>query len=461
LGVLGITALLYLGVELCFWVFYDPALDLYPGFSEEVARMNYALYEFDPVLIRRMPPHLDTVHPKSLTPMRTNSLGYRGPEFSIDKPPGRFRILFMGDSCVYGFGLREEDSIPRQVERLLAARGLGEGLDVINLAVPGYTSFQGRRQAENLFDRMKPDAVVIGFGFNDSTVRNHSEAEVQASLSGGGPQGLSRILGYSPLFEFIQIKFRKAVTKSNIGVDSLVIDKEKGPVSRVPLTAYEENIRAIIDTAERVGARCVLLDINLANFHGLDRLAGIAREQGLDFVHARSVLEQAAPPEPYVPVGKREAGRAFAIQVGFPKEAVERAGQPFLARVPLGQVRYPISEVPLQDDGEGGDLKAEDGIFTALLEDPGRRDFEFSPAFDLMKVGINEEAFLNYTTFYRLPDPRSLEPNTLYRSPVIRFRRPTFKAYLVHFDLVHPNKAGTDLISRALLPALERLVRER
>ena len=119
LGALGVTFLLYLGVELCVAWFYDPALDLYPGFSEEIARMNYALYEYDPVLIRKMPPFLDTEHPKSKTPMRTNSRGFRGPEFRFEKPAGVFRIVFMGDSCVYGFGLEERASIPRRVEALL------------------------------------------------------------------------------------------------------------------------------------------------------------------------------------------------------------------------------------------------------------------------------------------------------------------------------------------------------
>jgi lysophospholipase L1-like esterase len=462
LGALGVTVLLYLAVELCVSWLYDPALDLYPGFSEEIARMNYALYAYDPDLIRRMPPHLDTEHPKSGTPMRTNSRGFRGPEFQDAKAAGVFRILFMGDSCVYGFGLEERDSIPRRVEALMRDAAGGREVESINLAVPGYTSFQGMRQARLLLPRLQPDAVVIGFGFNDSTVRNHTEAEVQASLASGSSavEGLSDLLSFSPLFELIRNKVRKSSAKSNIGLDSLVIDKKKGPASRVPLAAFEQNIRSILDAVTQSGGRPVLMDINLANHYTHDVLNRIAREEGIDFIDARGELEQAAPSGAYA----REAGsgelRTFYVQVQYNPEILKQGGMPFLARLPLGEVRYPMAEILVRDDGKSGDLVEGDGVHTARIEDDGRRDFEFAPAVQLFRAGTFEEAFINYSTFYRLPDPDSLEPRAEYRSPVLRYRRPAFRKFLVDFDLVHPNAAGTERISRALFPVLLRMLHE-
>lgn len=451
-GALGITLLLYIAIECGVVLFYDPALDLYPGFSDEIARMNYELYTFDPELIRKMPPHLDVVHPKSKTPMRTNTLGFRGPLFTMEKPAASFRVVFTGDSSVYGFGLFEKDSIPRRIEGLLRKAAPNRTVESINLAVPGYTSFQGVRLMEKYIPLLEPDVVVIGYGFNDSTVRNFTEAEVQASLPSSGSGMLARLLSRSPLFELIVNKVRKSRVKDNIGVHSLVIDKKKGGVSRVPLDEYVDNVRAMVETVEKTGGTAVLLDINLVNYYGDAVLRRIAKEKQIPFLSAREVLERAAPPGGYEPIGSRPEGRAFIIQASVPQW--EGAGDPFLARVPLGRVRYPIVDVKLRDDGKGGDLEAGDGIHTCLIEDDGRRDFEFAPAYQIVKVGAQEEAFLNYTTFYRLPDPRDLEPRTLYRSPVIRFNRPSFRRFMVDFDLVHPDAKGADRISRALLPVL-------
>ena len=120
-----------------------------------------------------------------------------------------------------------------------------------------------------------------------------------------------------------------------------------------------------------------------------------------------------------------------------------------------------MTEIPLRDDGRSGDLEEGDGIYTARIEDRGRRDFEWAPALQLLRAGTFEEAFINYSTFYRLPEPGTLEPAGAYRSPVIRYHRPSFRRFLVDFDLVHPNEAGAERISRALVPVLNRLLRER
>ena len=455
-GVLGVTAGLYLLVEAAVAVFYDPALDLYPGFSPEIARMNYALYRDDPELIRRMPPHLDIVHPKSKTPMRTNSRGFRGPEFEDAKAPGAFRVLFFGDSCLYGFGLKEEDSIPRKVEALLRARLPGRKVECINLAVPGYTSFQGVRLAARWIPRLDPDVVVAGYGFNDSTVRNWTEAQVQASLAEAyrGLGKAAELLSFSPLFTLVRNKYRRAFTRNNIGADSLVLSDPARAVSRVPIGEYERNVREMVRIARAAGARVVLVDMDIPNHYVLDTLRRIARETGVPFVQARAVLEAAAPPGSWTLEREGGEGRWFLVQAAYPAEAVRRGGAPFLARLPLGRVRFPMEALPLRDDGKEGDRAAGDGVWTCRIRDPGGRNFEFAPAVELLKHGTAEEAFINYSTFYRLPGPKGLAPAGVYRSPLIRYHRPSFRKFLVDFDQVHPNARGAELIARSLAPVV-------
>ena len=354
-GALGLTAVLYLAVEGLVLLFYDPALDLYPGFSENVARMNHALYVFDPELIRKMPPGLDTVHPESKTPMRTNEHGFRGPPFEWEKPAGieLFRIVFLGDSCTYGFGLEEPQSLPRRVETLLR-KNWGDSapkIEAVNLAVPGYTSFQGVRQARRHLARLSPDVVVIGFGFNDSTVRNTSEAEVQASIAkSGGLEKVARFLEFSPLFEMLRIKARKQ-GKTNIGAGSLVIAPGETAVSRVPLSEYRQNLVEMVDLAEAAGARVVLVNMNVANHFNVDAMKALAEARDLPFVDGRALLERGTPWAASPRRVENEGPRRFIVQTLAPGKGLAGMGDPFLMKLPLSEVRFPMAELPLVDDG--------------------------------------------------------------------------------------------------------------
>ena len=55
------------------------------------------------------------------TPLRTNSFGFRGPEFPIERQPGELRILFLGDSFVEAKQVKEEERFPEQTGVLLSA----------------------------------------------------------------------------------------------------------------------------------------------------------------------------------------------------------------------------------------------------------------------------------------------------------------------------------------------------
>lgn len=104
---------------------------------------------------------------------RSNELGYRAAPTA--KPPGTFRIVFVGDSWTYGMGVREEDSYPRVVERLANRHaGLEGPVEAWNLALPGYNTFNFLAALWYFFERLEPDAVVICPGGND----NHSTPAV-------------------------------------------------------------------------------------------------------------------------------------------------------------------------------------------------------------------------------------------------------------------------------------------
>lgn len=92
-----------------------------------------------------------------------NSLGMRGPE--PDSPKSRPRVLLLGDSIAYGFGLPLEDSIATRAELFLGK--LGVEVEVLNGGTCGYDTKQEARLLEKLGPDLDLDMVVVVYCLND------------------------------------------------------------------------------------------------------------------------------------------------------------------------------------------------------------------------------------------------------------------------------------------------------
>lgn len=97
------------------------------------------------------------------TPVRTNSLGFRGEEPPADVE-GALRVLCLGDSNVFGQGVRDDETLPAQLERLLAAKGRAV---VYNAGVSGYATENELRTLQVFGPRLRPQVVVLGWLDND------------------------------------------------------------------------------------------------------------------------------------------------------------------------------------------------------------------------------------------------------------------------------------------------------
>ena len=97
----------------------------------------------------------------------TNSLGFRGHEPASPKPQGRFRVVAVGDSVTFGFGVNDADTFCAQVEQKLRARMPALDLDVVNIAVPGYDTRQEVSLLRRNVARLEPNLVLVGLYSND------------------------------------------------------------------------------------------------------------------------------------------------------------------------------------------------------------------------------------------------------------------------------------------------------
>jgi lysophospholipase L1-like esterase len=113
-----------------------------------------------------------------------NSLGYRGPEISRDKPPGVYRIAVLGGSTTYGeFIDADRDAFPAQLQDCLRRKGF-ESVEAINAGVPGYNSWESLVDLEFRVLDLEPDLVVVYYGVNDVHCRLVAPETYQSDNSG-------------------------------------------------------------------------------------------------------------------------------------------------------------------------------------------------------------------------------------------------------------------------------------
>jgi lysophospholipase L1-like esterase len=95
------------------------------------------------------------------TSIRTNSRGLRDQEHDLVKPPSVQRIVVIGDSFTWGWGVEDHEMYSRVLETLV------DGVDTVNL---GVTGFNTRQEVDYLALEgllYQPDVVVLGFCLND------------------------------------------------------------------------------------------------------------------------------------------------------------------------------------------------------------------------------------------------------------------------------------------------------
>lgn len=87
-----------------------------------------------------------------------NSLGFRDREFALDRGD-ETRILAVGDSFTYGWGVAADESFPKLLEFNL--RQTGDRVEIANLGQPGASPSTYARIADKAIPILKPDLVVV------------------------------------------------------------------------------------------------------------------------------------------------------------------------------------------------------------------------------------------------------------------------------------------------------------
>jgi lysophospholipase L1-like esterase len=92
---------------------------------------------------------------------RTNSRGLRGKERDLVKPDGWQRVVLLGDSFTWGYGISDGETYADRLEGKL------ERTEVVNLGVTAYGLTQEIMYLKREGLGYSPDIVVVGFCLND------------------------------------------------------------------------------------------------------------------------------------------------------------------------------------------------------------------------------------------------------------------------------------------------------
>jgi HEAT repeat protein/lysophospholipase L1-like esterase len=94
-----------------------------------------------------------------------NRDGLRDVAHAVEKPPRTRRVVCLGDSVTVGPDRWPDAAYPRVLQRKLDARG--PGLEVLSVALWGWSTAQERIAYARIARRYRPDAVFLGVCLND------------------------------------------------------------------------------------------------------------------------------------------------------------------------------------------------------------------------------------------------------------------------------------------------------
>jgi lysophospholipase L1-like esterase len=178
--------------------------------------------------------------------VRVNSLGLRGPELE-QKQVDELRLLTVGDSSVFGFGV-EEDAVFSTIAAKALARDSGLRVTAVNGGTPGYTTEQAKQLLADVGQLVQPDWVIIACIWSDLF---QTDVPVQRQAVARVPLALYRlaIRGLTPWLSAPTVGW----VDGELGAPGL------GREARVGLERYQRNLDELVLQTTRLGARPLFL----------------------------------------------------------------------------------------------------------------------------------------------------------------------------------------------------------
>ncbi|MBI2567234.1 MAG: hypothetical protein HYV63_09415 [Candidatus Schekmanbacteria bacterium] len=219
--------------------------------------------------------------------VRSNERGFRTPPIPEAWPEKSFRVVSLGDSSTYGWGLNAEYTYPVRLQDYLNEQPDGRDVRTINLAMPGYTSAHGVAMWRHYAQEYRPHLVVISFGANDSRQAVRAASDMLAEGEGWRAAAQAQ-LRRSQLY----LLLRKWIFRVYDPFDRVAAARDAGALKTIPLVSpaeYKSNLLEIIRGARAAGAESALVAV-CSSPEYRHMMRRVAQAENVPFVDGHGVL---------------------------------------------------------------------------------------------------------------------------------------------------------------------------
>ncbi len=229
-----------------------------------------------------------------------NALGLRGPLPPVEKPAGTRRILYVGDSTAYGFGVADDQAFWSLATREIAARDPAHVVEPLIAAAPGYSSYQSRVLVDRFLPYAPEWAVLYVGAHNDERRRGYYEdAEIPARTA--RRHAAWHQLRVLRAGEFLADRLGRWWSKHS-----------HDPIAnrRVPPAAFEANLRAMLASLRAAGVQPLILlppfaDTLVGRYPAVpvyqEILRRVASQEQVPTVALQPIFAQHDPKDVYLP----------------------------------------------------------------------------------------------------------------------------------------------------------------
>jgi len=134
--------------------------------------------------------------------IKINANGFRDGEHAAKKPSDVVRILGLGDSFLFGWGVPADQVFLKQLERELHDRS-GRRIETINTGVPGWGLNQYHIYLTEMGRQFSPDLVVLAYFVDDLSGPPQDRIAPNREYQ-GGLKYKGGVLHHSRLFNFLK-----------------------------------------------------------------------------------------------------------------------------------------------------------------------------------------------------------------------------------------------------------------
>jgi lysophospholipase L1-like esterase len=174
-----------------------------------------------------------------------NKQGFRGKDFTQEKPPNVIRVLTLGASSTFGYYDKDYETYPFQLEELLNAKcGKERHFEVINYAIPHATSHNIAAMFAAEGVKLAPDVVTFYEGRNDSALRRQYKTFFQRSYL-----ALRQRLLFFAFMDQILFNERASTTDESLQLE---------PFSKERSRIFLDNLTTILDICRRAHIKLIV-----------------------------------------------------------------------------------------------------------------------------------------------------------------------------------------------------------